>query len=77
MSDYPTPETQSELRQYMKHFGNTREEQIEKNQAAIEMLRAWRQEKLSGEELEKAREAFELVKKIIDENRSRKLFSEE
>jgi hypothetical protein len=74
----PEPQSESDLRQYMKHFGETREEQIEKNQAAIQFLRSLREEKpLEGEELEKAKATFELVKQIIDANRSRKLFSQE
>ena len=79
MSEHQSPTTQptSDLRQYMKHLGNTREEQIEKNQAALKMLKVWREEKpLEGEELEQAKATFELVKKIINANRSRQLFSE-
>jgi hypothetical protein len=39
------------------------------------MLRQWREEKLTEEELKAAEETWENVKKLIDENRFRKLFS--
>lgn len=71
--EYPAPS--EELAPYMKHYGKSREEQIKINQAAVEMIRAWREEKLTEEELKAAEETWERVKKIIDENRYRKLFS--
>jgi hypothetical protein len=39
------------------------------------MLRRWREEKLSDEDLKEAETTWEEVKKSIDKNRSRKLFS--
>jgi uncharacterized protein YchJ len=51
------------------------EEQKKKNQAAIELLRSWRDE---GDE-EEQRETWEFLKKALDEDRwsYRKLFPEE
>jgi hypothetical protein len=61
----------------MKHYGETREEQININQKGLEILHKWREkeEKLSEDDLKSAEETWELVKQIIDENRSRKLLS--
>lgn len=58
-----------------KHLGMTQEEQIIKNQAALNLIRSWQQEKLTEDELQKAQESWNKVKKIIDENRSYPLFS--
>lgn len=71
------PEPIGELRPEMKHYGRTREEQIKINQEGIEMMRNWREKesKMSEEELKEAEEKWEMVKKIIDDNRSRKFFS--
>ncbi|MDJ0662290.1 MAG: hypothetical protein QNJ42_22795 [Crocosphaera sp.] len=73
--EYPAP--MGKLPPEMKHYGRTREEQIRINQEGIEMMRKWREKvsKMSEEELKKADETWEMVKKIIDENRSRKFFS--
>ncbi|MCL1469876.1 hypothetical protein [Argonema antarcticum] len=69
--------TPNGLSQYLKHWGKTEAEQIEKNQAAIRLLRDWHLEKLEAEELEKQQAAFEVFKNIIDDNRTpeRKLYS--
>lgn len=72
-SEYPEPK--GNLVASLKHYGRTREEQIKINQKGLEILRAWREEKLTEEELEAARKTWENVKQIIDENRSHKLFS--
>lgn len=73
--EYPAPN--GELPPEMKHYGRTREEQIKINQKGLEIMRQWREKeaKMSDEEIKEAEEAWEMVKKIIDENRSRKLFS--
>ena len=71
--EYPLPS--KELAPYMKHYGRTREEQIKINQAGVKILQAWREEKYTEDELKEAEKAWEMVKTIIDENRSRKLFS--
>ncbi|MDJ0599676.1 MAG: hypothetical protein QNJ37_12645 [Crocosphaera sp.] len=71
------PEPVGKLPPEMKHYGRTREEQIKINQEGIEMMRKWREKvsKMSEQELKEAEETWEMVKKIIDENRSRKFFS--
>lgn len=71
--DYPLPSP--ELASSLKHYGRSRAEQIKINQKGVEMLRQWREEKLTEEELKAAEETWENVKKLIDENRFRKLFS--
>jgi len=65
---------EKKLASNLKHLGLTTEEQIEKNQAAIALIRSWQNQQLTQEELEKAEINWEKVKEIIDENRSRKLF---
>lgn len=69
----------SSLLPYMTNVGRTREEQIQKNQKALAYLQSKMDEEVSEEELQKSRETWERVKKIIDEQRppGQKLFSEE
>lgn len=69
------PEPVGLLANSLKHYGRTRKEQIKINQKGLEVLRSWRNEELTDEELEEARQTWERAKKIIDANRSRKLFS--
>lgn len=69
------PEPKGNLTPYLKHYGRTREEQIKINLAGIKMLKEWNKEELTEDELKKAEETWEMVKQIIDENRSRKFFS--
>ena len=57
------------------HLGKDREEQIKINQKAIAYIRSLREKQLTEEEAKAAEESWEFVKKIIDENRSRKYFS--
>lgn len=66
--DIEYPEPKGDFINSLKHHGRTREEQIKINQKAIEMLRAWREEKLTEEELEAARKTWKMVKKIIEKN---------
>lgn len=68
-------ESSSELIPQIKHYGRTREEQIEINKKGLEILRRWREEKLSDSEAKAAEKTWEKVKQIIDDNRCRKLFS--
>ncbi len=56
-------------------MAKTREEQIKINQAGVKILQAWREEKYTENELKEAEKTWKMVKTIIDENRSRKLFS--
>ncbi len=69
---YPTPQPGVDP---FFHLGKDREEQIKINQAGIDLIRSWRERKLSDEEAKAAEESWEFVKKVIDENRSRKFFS--
>ncbi|MEM9542737.1 MAG: DUF433 domain-containing protein [Cyanobacteria bacterium P01_E01_bin.42] len=69
------PEPVRPLAKSLKHYGRTRKEQIRINKQLLEKFRAWNNEELTEEELEEARQTWERAKKIIDENRSRKLFS--
>lgn len=70
---------ESSLLPYMTNLGCTREEQIQKNQKALTLIQSWMNEEVSEEELQKSRETWERVKKIIDEQRppGQKLFSQE
>jgi ribosomal protein S20 len=73
-------ETLSNLAQHnlaseLKHLGKTEEEQIKNNQEALKLIRSWQEEITTEKDLENAQKSWEIVKKIIDENRSRKLFS--
>ena len=78
---YPAPSP--ELASSMKHYGRTREEQIKINQKGIEIMRKWREEAekraktLSPEELQQQLENWRQVEEIIDQYRSRKLFTKE
>lgn len=69
----------SSLLPYMTNLGRTKEEQIQKNQKALTLIQSWMNEEVSEEELQKSRETWERVKKIIDEQRppGQKLFSQE
>ena len=75
MDDEKYPEPTADLAPYLKHYGRSKAEQIQINQEGLAMLRRWREEKLSDEELEEAETIWEEVKKSINKNRSRKLFS--
>jgi hypothetical protein len=44
--------------------------QIEKNQAAIELLRSWRE--ATGEDAEEQRETGEYLKRVLNEERARR-----
>lgn len=69
--------TKTRLKSSFKHYGKTEEEQIKINQQGLEILKKWQQEdkELTEEEVKQAEETWEMVKTIIDENRSRKFFS--
>ena len=64
---------------YMKHYGKTPEEQLEKNKPAMELLKQWMQEEVSEEEAQARQQHFEELKGIIDSFRpeGHKLFTEE
>lgn len=64
------------LRQEMKHFGETVEEQIEKNKEALELIKSWQGTEYTESEKIQAQEEWKVFKEVIDSHRSRKLFSE-
>ena len=70
--NYPTPQPGVEP---FLHLGKNRQEQIKINQPAIAYIRSLRERQLTEEEEKAADESWEFVKKVIDENRSRKFFS--
>lgn len=67
------------LAPYLKHMGRTPEEQLQKNQGGIKLLRKWLDEKVSPEESRERELYFELFKQIVDNERppGHKLYSEE
>ena len=69
--------TNNKLKSCYKHYGKTQAEQIEINRKGLEILQKWQEEdnKLTEIEIKQAQETWEMVKEIIDENRSRKIFS--
>jgi len=69
--------TKTQIKPCFKHYGNTQSEQIKINQQGLEILKKWQEEdeKLSDKEIKQAQKTWEIVKTIIDENRSRKFFS--
>ncbi len=62
---------------YMKHYGKTVEEQIEKNKPLMEWLEQQMKEEVTDEEAEANREALQRLKETIDSFRpeGHKLFS--
>jgi hypothetical protein len=62
---------------YMKHYGKTVEEQIEKNKPLMEWLEQQMKEEVTDEEAEVNREALQRLKETIDSFRpeGHKLFS--
>lgn len=67
------------LTPYMKHFGKTPEEQLEKNKQLKEWLKQKIEETVTDEEAKENAEHWERVKEIIDSYRpvGHKLFSQE
>lgn len=67
------------LTPYLKHMGRTPEEQLQKNQAGIKILRKWLDEKVTPEEAREREIHFELFKQIVDDERpaGHKLYPEE
>ncbi|WP_107670570.1 hypothetical protein [Cyanothece sp. BG0011] len=78
-----TKEHQNFFEPYMKHYGRTPEEQLEKNKPLMEKLRKWieenKAEEISEEEAKARAEYWEEFKKTIDSFRpeGHKLYSEE
>jgi hypothetical protein len=69
--------TETQIKPCFKHYRKTQAEQIKINQQGLEILKKWQQEdeQLSEMEIKEAQQTWEMVKTIIDENRSRKFFS--
>lgn len=66
----------SDLQQHLKFLGQTRDEQIEKNQALLKFIQSLLDKKLSQSEIQEAEKLFDNFKQIVDDNRTRKLFDE-
>jgi hypothetical protein len=64
---------------YMKHFGQTPEEQLEKNKPLMEWLKQEMEKEVTPEEAEENAKYWEEVKEIIDSYRPSgyKLFSKD
>lgn len=68
---------------YMKHYGRTPEEQLEKNKPLMKKLKKWieesKAEEITEEEAQARKEHWEEVKQIIDSFRpeGHKLYTEE
>jgi hypothetical protein len=54
---------------YLKHKGNTPDEQRQLNQAVMEKRQQWLEEDLSEEETQRREKHFERFKQIVDSNR--------
>ena len=78
-----TYEKQDTFAPYMKRYGNTAQEQLEKNKPLMEKLKKWieesKAEEISEEEAKARGEHWEEFKQIIDSFRpsGQKLYSEE
>ena len=66
------------LKPFLNHYGETPEEQIEKNQGAIELLEGWRSEEVPPNELAERKSYLADLKQTIDSQRSpgAKLYSD-
>ncbi|MDF5714994.1 MAG: hypothetical protein PUP93_14200 [Rhizonema sp. NSF051] len=64
---------------FVKHLGQTPEEQLQKNQSAMKLLREWIEEEVSEEESKQRESYFESFKKRVDDERmpGHKLYSKE
>ncbi len=67
------------LAPFLKHRGQTSEEQLQKNQSAMQLLRGWIEEEISEDESKQRKSYFESFKKIVDNERmpGHKLYSQE
>ena len=57
------------LKPFLSHHGETTDEQIERNQAAIELLKDWLSEEVSDRELEERKSYLAMLKQTIDSQR--------
>ncbi len=67
------------LTPFLKHKGKTEAEQLQKNQAAMQLLKTWLEEEVTEEESKQRESYFESFKKIVDSARipGHKLYSKE
>lgn len=65
------------LSQFLINMGGNTEEQIQKNQKAMALLKSWLEEKVDEQSIQQKTEEFEILKQVIDEERpsGKKLFS--
>jgi hypothetical protein len=57
------------LTSYLQHMGKTPEEQLQKNQAAMKLVKRWIEEEISEEESKKRDIYLDSFKKIVDNER--------
>jgi len=71
--------TENSVPPLLKHLGKTKEEQLQKNQPAMELLKVWIEEEVTQEELKQRESYFEAFKQIVDSARmpGHKLYSQE
>ncbi|MUG99917.1 hypothetical protein F7734_49645 [Scytonema sp. UIC 10036] len=67
------------IKSFLKHKGETPEEQLLKNQDAMKLLKSWLEEEVSEEEAKERERYFETFKEIMDNERPSgyKLYSKE
>lgn len=67
------------LTPFLKHMGQTPEEQLQKNQSAMNLLRGWIEEEVSEEESKQRESYFDSFKETVDNERlpGHKLYSKE
>jgi hypothetical protein len=67
------------LTSFLKHKGKTEAEQLQKNQAAMQLLKTWLEEEITEEESKQRESYFESFKEIVDSARmpGHKLYSQE
>ncbi|MBD2778675.1 hypothetical protein [Iningainema tapete] len=57
------------LTPFLQHMGKTPEKQLQKNLAAMKLLREWIEEEVSESDLKQRESYFESFKEIIDNER--------
>lgn len=69
----------SSLTPFLKHRGKTEAEQLQKNLAAMKLLKGWIEEEVTEEESKQRESYFESFKEIMDSARrpGHKLYSKE
>jgi len=69
----------SSLTPFLKHRGKTEAEQLQKNLAAMKLLKGWIEEEITEEESKQRESYFESFKEIVDSARmpGHKLYSKE